>query len=422
MLTYLSSNLSEDEYVSQRTKQSRGTGKLTKAALSNAKLFCKDQFNRELIIVLKDIREESQKTQTLETALTFLQKFANWMAIPHLELKMNPNAAGVCAPCRAKDLDSIKGYIIQMRLYMRKVGGIPVGREALTDYKISYPEPQDKEPLKPLLLEEFKIICDAQYDFKRQMLYRIKKGSEARIGAMVQLRKKHFDVSKRPIEIFFPKSIMKKKNGISHANTKYVIKEDEASLLKLLEMCDDEDLVFGTNELVWQAVNNEERAWSRLVCKLGFTERYTHNGKLKTNIHSIKAMTFTAATEAVDETYANAYGDHAMYIKNYYRLTYEEKISKFKLLESRISIYTVIEKISDSKLEKENEELKLKNKLKDKETKKSKSDYVELNIKYDKHDKMLQEICKQKRDETKIPADPATVRIVTKFMQDNNLL
>lgn len=359
MLAYLSSALSEDEYVAQRVKQSKGTGKLTKSALKNAKLFCKDQFNdRELIIVLADMREEVERSRSIDTPLTFLQKFANWLSVPHLELKMTPNVMyPEGAPCIAKDLDSIKGYLIQIRLYMRKVGGIPITRDDLREYKISYPEPQDKEPPKPLLLEEFKIICDAQFNFRRQMLYRIKKDTQARIGAMCQLRKKHFATTKRPIEIFFPKAIMKKKDGISYDNTKYVIEEDEAPLLKLLEKLDDEDLVFGTNEVLEYAINNEERAWSRLVTSLGYSERYAHNGKLKTSIHSIKAMTFTCAEEAVNETYANAYGDHSRYTKNYLRWNDAKKISKFKLLEPLISIYTKTVNVHD------NEELYQENKV-----------------------------------------------------------
>ncbi len=356
MLTYLSSSLSEEEYIAQRTKQNRGTGKITRAAITNAKLFCQDQFNRELIIVMKDIREEVTKTNSIDISISFLQKFVTWMSKPHLDLKMPMNAMGKQALCIAKDLDTNKGYVIQIRLYMKKVGGIPITSDDLKG-EISYPAPTEKEPVEPLTLDEFKVICNAQRDFKRQMLYRIKKDCEARIGAMVQLRKKHFNIEVRPIEVFFPKHIVKKKNGISYSNTKYVITEDEDDLLKLLERYDDEDLVFGSNSDVERAVHNEERVWSRLVTSIGFSERYAHNNRLKKQLHSIKAMTFTAAEEAVDETYANMYGDHARYTKNYLRWTKEKKIEKFRKLEKHISIYTNFENFDEVS------ELKAQNKL-----------------------------------------------------------
>ena len=95
------------------------------------------------------------------------------------------------------------------------------------------------------------------------------KDFEARIGAMVQLRKRHFNIEGLrdglPIAVTFPKAIMKKKNGVAFTNVKYVIEEDEKGVLKLLEHLSDDDLVFGTTENVDLARNNEEKTWSRLV-------------------------------------------------------------------------------------------------------------------------------------------------------------
>ncbi len=405
MLTYLGSSLTEEEYISQRCKQDKGTGKGTKAALSNLKLFCQDQFDRELKTVLSDLKEETHRTQHIDSTLHFLQKFATWLGEPHHDLLMSPNAIGIRVPCRAKDLDSIKGYIIQARLFLRKVGGIPIDKDALSDYKISYPAPQEKEEPRPLLPSEFKIICDNQRNFRRQMLYRIKRGSEDRIGAMVQLKKKNFDTTKRPIEIFFSKYIMKKKNGISYNNTKYVLAEDEEPLLNLLERFDDEDLVFGTNKIVEQAVNNEDRAWSRLVTsnKVNLGERYIHSGKLKVTLHTIKSMTFTAACEAVDETYANAYGDHARYTKNYLRWTYEKKIEKFRKLESYISIYTKIVKVDEvsPKVIEENKSIK------------------QMNL---EKDELIVVLAEKLKDQTKKTPKEDLKKMMLKLLKENNLL
>jgi len=402
-LAYLSDRLTEQEYLDQRFKQNRGTGKLTKSALVNAKLFCTDSLKHELPFVMEEMAAEIKKTQQLNIACTFLQRFATWMSEPHLELKMSPSAMINYTPvCIAKDVDTIKGYIIQLRIYMKKVGGIPINAEDLKDYRISYPEPKDKEEVEPLLLEEFKIICGAQRNFRRQMLYRIMKDCEARIGAMVQLRKKHFDTTVRPISVTFPKSIMKKKNGISYTNVKYVITEDEEPLLKLLENYNDEDLVFGNNEDPYYAVHNEERAWSVVVnrydVKLG--KRYAHSGRLKKSIHSIKALTFTAAVEAVNETYAHAYGDHSRYTKTYLRWTKEQKILKFRLLESHISIYTQIKKI-------DNPEIVLENQM--------------LKEKITSYDKQFLELSEKVKNQTKIIPDDEKVQRVLKLLEANKI-
>ena len=363
-LTYLSSTLSEQEYLEQRAKQAPGTGRVTRAAINNAKYFCTSQFNRELIVVMADLREEVIKTNHLDTVMTFLQKLITWSGDDHPEIFTTPNACyknGL--PYSGKDSSVIEMYVGQLRLYMRKVVGIPITSEDIKDYKFSYPPQQDKEEAEPLELSEFKIICDNETDFRRRMLYRIKRGAEARIGAMVQLRKKHFDITgyleskgEIPIRITFPKSIVKKSNGKSNTNVKYVLEEDSKEMIQLLSMfTDDEALVFGTNVNPEQARYNEEQVWRRKVQELGFTERYAHSNRLKKNIHSIKAMTFTAAEEAVGLTYAHAYGDHSLYTKTYLRWNEEKKIAKFRKLEKFISVYTKTVEIHDSaELTKEN--------------------------------------------------------------------
>ena len=148
-LAYLSNDLTEEEYFDQRTKQSKGTGKNTRAALVNAKLFCTDSLKHELKFVMQEMAAEVKKTQQLNVAFTFLQKFATWMSEPHLELKMSPSVMINYTPvCVAKDVDTIKGYVIQLRLYMKKVASIPISAEDIKDNKISYPEPKDKEEVE----------------------------------------------------------------------------------------------------------------------------------------------------------------------------------------------------------------------------------------------------------------------------------
>lgn len=403
-LTYLSSTLSEEEYIEQRFKQAHGTGKVTQGAIRNARYYCKDVYNRELITVMADIRGEVERTNQLDTAMIFLQKLIHWMTEPHPNIRSTPTACHKEGrQIMAKDLDVIKIYMSQMRLYMKKVAGIPISAEDIRDYNFSYPPPQEKEEAEPLLLHEFKIIVDNETDPRRKMLYRIKRGAEARIGAMVQLKKKHFDTKayfeskgEIPIKIIFPKSIMKKNNGISFTNTKYVLREDEEELLRLLANTpNEESLMFGTNSNPEQARNNEEQVWLRKVQELGFTDRYKHNNRLKKNIHSIKAMTFTAAEEAVGLTYAHAYGDHSLYTKTYLRWTEEKKIKKFRKLEEQISIYTKIVKIHDSpEIVDENNELR----------------------------QIIKRMSKEKIMDTRdVPADDLK-GIMTKILKDHNII
>lgn len=338
-LHYLSATLSESEYFNLRCRQNNSTGRITKAAITNVKLFCTYELSHELNFVVSEMAAQIKETQQLDVVLIFLQKFITWASEEHPEIVMPLNATKQLVTFAPKDIDTIRIYVGQIRLYLKKVGGIPIHSEDIKDYSFSYPPQIEKEEPQPMLLKEFKIICDGQSNFKRLMLYRAMKSFESRIGATLQLRKKHFDTTVSPIAVTFPASIMKKKNGKSYTNTKYVISEDEKGVLQLLDGLHDNDLVYGNGTNIELAINNEEKAWGRLVNRVGYGDRYQHNNHLKKNIHSIKSMTFTAAEDAVNETYANAYGDHSRYTKNYLRWSDEKKIAKFKLLEPHISMY-----------------------------------------------------------------------------------
>jgi len=162
--------------------------------------------------------------------------------------------------------------------------------------------------------------------------------------------------------ITFPAHIMKKnKRGESRTVIKYVTQENESGLLKLLESYSDpRDIVFGTNNIAKRAIHNEEKFWNKLVKRLGYTEVYRHNGRLKKNIHSIKAFTETQAEKAVNKFYADAYGDHDEYLKQYIRWSEDEKIQKFRTLEPLLNLFTRTEKIVDNELIAQNNYLKTK--------------------------------------------------------------
>ena len=346
---YLKNTVSIDEYIATRLKQDPSTGAASRTAYKNADLFCLDQYDEDFISVLHNMARVVKDSDELDIPLNFMQNFINWMGLPHLELRMNPSSVYPEGDvCRAKDTGTIRGINGQLRLIMVKVGGIRISSSDVTDYKLSYPSPKPKEKKRKMTDAEFVLICDSQINFKRRMMYKTIKDAESRIGATVQLVKENFDTTKRPIEITFPASIMKKKNGVSYENVKYIIEEDEEGILKLLEQTPAGGLVFGITRNVKLAINDEEKVWSKLVTKLGLGERYKHSGHLKLSLHTIKSLTFTAARKAVDLDYANAYGDHVDYIRNYLRLSDDEKIEYFKRLEPYISLWTKTETIHDS--------------------------------------------------------------------------
>jgi len=396
---YLKNTVSINEYIATRIKQDPSTGAASRTAYKNADLFCLEQYDEDFISVLGNMARVVKETDELDIPLNFMQNFINWMAEPHLDLRMNPSSVYPEGDvCRAKDTGTIRGINGQLRLIMVKVGGIRISSSDVTDYKLSYPAPSPKEKKRKMTDAEFVLICDSQTNFKRRMLYKIIKDAESRIGATVQLVKENFDTTKRPIEITFPASIMKKKNGVSYENVKYVIEEDEEGILKLLDQTPPGGLVFGITKNVKLAINDEEKVWSKLVTNLGLGERYKHSGHLKLSLHTIKSLTFTAARKAVDLDFANAYGDHADYIRNYLRLSDDEKIEQFKRLEPYITFWNKTEIIHDSE-EIHQENLELKKQISDND---------------EKYEKLSEEIKALKR---KVPEEEMR-EMFEKFLKD----
>lgn len=402
MALELQLHLSEEEYLQQRRRQNERTGDNTQTTLTNFELFCKDILDRTHHEIIEELRQISDYREQESKALIVIQKFINWLAVDHPGMFMYSKGTRPPKEVMKKDTDTIKGYAVQLRLYIRKVGGVRLTAEDMADF-VTYPEPTEKEEKKPLLTHELRKICKHASP-KRSLLYRITKDCEGRIGAMVQLRVKHFNTKVRPIEITFPKSIMKKKNGVSYTNIKYVTEEDENDMLEYLATFDDpEDLVWGTSENPLNALHAEERYWSRLVCskKVNMPERYKHSGFLKTSIHSIKSFTFTAAEEAVSETYAHAYGDHWRYTKNYLRWTDKKKIAKFRKMEPFLSLYTEYERVTDSTLIEENNL---------------------LNKKLTEHDRILEKMVTKETKKTEVDPDEKTKQIMLELLKENNLI
>jgi len=317
------------------------------AALTNVKLFCEYEAKTDFYIIMAELKKHSDEKRDAQSTLVFLQKFVAWLHSEHPEIMMRTNQNNDKMVFRKKRVSSIRNYIGELRKYFKRVGGIPVTAEDVSDF-IMYPEDSEEEEAEPLTHDELRRIIDNQKSFRRKMLYKITKDTCSRIRAICALKRENVNIDVRPIEITFPKHIMK---GKKRTVVKYVTAENEADFIRFLQdYPDPRELLFGTHPDPKKASNVEQKIWNRFVKSLGFTEVYRHNNRLKKNIHSIKAFAETAAEDAVDAFYANAYGDHDNYLSQYIRWTYEKKIKKFRAMEVKLNLYTKIVKVVDNKI------------------------------------------------------------------------
>jgi len=203
------------------------------------------------------------------------------------------------------------------------------------DYVIVPADENDEEP-EPLLKEELKLILENITKPRRKASVMYMKDTAARILETMRVKKKYFDLSTDPVTVNIPKSIVK---GKTKKRTAYLTRESTPLIRQLLKNLEPEDFVFTESKNEDSAKSNEERAWNRLMKRLGFTERKT-NGHLKKNIHSIRAFNMTALKEATkDPDYAHGYGGHKKYLEQYIRLSDERKIQLFKQAEPYLSIF-----------------------------------------------------------------------------------
>ena len=346
VINYINKLLTREEFFEKSYKKgkSRGYEVLTRAIISNLDRFCEDKYNKQTDDIILDIKKEIEQTNDSTFALKFLQDLTDWLEVDHPDIlfKTNPHQKEG-KPVQAKSPLAIRNYVSRAKKYMKMCGGVKIDSDDYRDYLV-FPADENDEEAEPLLKEEFKIIIDHAFDQRRKALYMFMKDTGARILESLRVKKKYIDLTKDPIVVTLPKSIVK---GKRKKRILYLTRETAPGIRQLLRKLGDEDLVFTKNHNDLIARTTEERAWSRLVNKVGFTEKYAR-GHLKKNIHSIRAFCMTQLKEATkDADYAHGYGGHIRYLEQYIRLSDERKIQLFKQAEPYLSLYEAAPEVTD---------------------------------------------------------------------------
>ncbi|MGI0010108.1 MAG: tyrosine-type recombinase/integrase, partial [Nitrosopumilaceae archaeon] len=229
--------------------------------------------------------------------------------------------------------------------------GIKITKEDVR-INLSFPKVIKEEP-HPLQLEEVQKILEYT-NGKKKGLYLSLLSSGMRIGEAVQLRKKDFDLSKERIKIRIPAKMTKTRTG----RTTFISKEAAAFVRIKLRTLNDEDLVFGSSEIVENARMNEIVTFERILQKAGLNQKYEGINRRKITLHSFRAYFFTKAARTHDENYAHKLTGHGGYLPQYDRLTDDEKLDLYIQLEPDLLIYDHSRKAAEiEKLQREKSEL-----------------------------------------------------------------
>jgi integrase len=346
-MSYIPDNTSRKEFLAERNTRSR---QVAQVALNQFDTFCKQQYGVDGDKVIRDIK----KSGVLEKSYTVMNQFSMWLSVDHLDLSIK---MGVSSRPMVKRMPrTIYSYMVVMKSYFEEFGGIEINdRRFKKRVKIPRKITIDQEPFTH---SEIRLICDIASS-ERKVLYLTLKDTGMRVGEATQLVKSDIDVAKNPIEV----NIRAETTKTSQARTAYVSSETSHMLKNRLNQINDDDSVFATNPDPIKAVRNETLMFRYYRTKAGLDEKYSHNGRHKKNIHSLRAFACTQVTVVHGLEFAHGYIGHAKYLAMYVRLGEEKLAQMFKACEAKLMLYEKIEVIDSDQRVKDLERQTEKNQI-----------------------------------------------------------
>ena len=222
--------------------------------------------------------------------------------------------------CKSLDLmpASVRQYYAFVKSYLRVVHGIKTDIDDQKQY-IKF-KPILKIEREPLTREIIKELCTNSNDWYRAF-WLVQSSSGMRISESLNLRKEDFDFSEDPAIVTIPADITK----TSTERITFISKEAVKA-------------INNTDYFNPKTLNIVEGYFWKLRSRLDLLEKYENSPNYKINIHSLRAFTRTNAGK-INQDFAESLLGHEGYLRQYVRLTKEEKISYYKKLEPKLRIF-----------------------------------------------------------------------------------
>jgi len=191
-VSYISDVLTDEEFFKKCGARSKASERISRNAIINLTWFCKNKYKKTTKKIIADLKKECDKLGDTKKACKFLSEFLDWLAIDHPDILDKRGR-----PVEKKRFKSKESCLLFSKKYLRLCGGI---RIHLDDYKdfITIPPDDDEEEAEPLTHDELKVIILNTISPRRKTMYMVMKDTAYRIGTTVQVRKKHFDMTKDP--------------------------------------------------------------------------------------------------------------------------------------------------------------------------------------------------------------------------------
>lgn len=319
-MSYLNKQRTKESYFDKLSVKSKCTIKNNEFGLEVFLRFVKSRYvDRSLDDILQELsilKPEDQERSIYD----LLQVFVNFM-----------NSEGY-------NPRTIRGYFSIIKKYM-VYRGFKIHNEDVKQ-NIDFPRIVEDEKYGLTKKDIIKILDSSNP--KRKALYLTLLSSGMRIGETCALRKRDFDQSLGRIVIRIPAKFTKTKK----ARTTFVSKEAEEYLRPLLTELGNDELVFGVNEDNRASALVELNHFNRLRKRAKFSEDRYESGVHKITIHSFRAF-FITICNRIDFGFSHALVGHSAYLKQYDRLSLEEKLKIYLKCEPYLNINSNQEIIDD---------------------------------------------------------------------------
>ena len=204
------------------------------------------------------------------------------------------------------------------------------------------------------LSEIHDIFRELSYNDVTLFLTQIQAG--LRIGEAVGLRKRDFITDHERLVIKIPSNIAK----FGKARTAIVHKESGNRIVKMLKSLNDNDLVFGTHDIIEFAESNKIQILHRALKRIELDMKYEDTGNNKITSHCFRAYFITKVSRH-DPNIAKKLAGEKGYMLQYDRLTDEEYIENYLKFEDDLSIFDLTRRdnIKNTKQKELEERIKL---------------------------------------------------------------
>jgi len=239
--------------------------------------------------------------------IAVLQAWINW----NLERKILPR--------------SIRSMASAIKTKFYENGGIILNKEDMKNLKFGKILKEARGIITADMIEN--LINHA--DKKRKVLYLLQSCSAMRIGELLQLKKKHFDLSNDRIQV----NLSAKMTKSGESRITFVSKECEKLLFPLLKKLENDQRVFPNK------IASEQHAFRRIAESAGYEEEYEITGRAKISTHTLRAYAITRLNKLNEFGFGHIIAGHGFYMKTYNRRTPEELLEDYIKAEPYLQIF-----------------------------------------------------------------------------------